>query len=160
MCGTYLGSSTDDLGAAPQLSGWWRRVGATVVDELILFLPTYVVLIGVGAFAGIVVGALAGSLLGGFYMVKLLTMPEGQTIGNRVVSTCVRDATTGHVLTNTQALKRWGFVALYSLLGLSGARSGTAFVGLIGLVDCLFPLFNVRKQTLHDKFAGTIVLRK
>ncbi len=161
VCGTQVAvNPTADFGATPQLSGWWRRVGATVIDEFILFIPTYVVLVGVGAIAGLVIGALAGSALGGFYMVKLLTRPEGQTIGNRVVSTCVRDATTGQLPTTRQVLKRWGFVAVYSLFGLTGAHSGTMVVGLFGLVDCLYPLFNVRKQTLHDVFAHTIVLNK
>jgi uncharacterized RDD family membrane protein YckC len=120
----------------------------------------YVVLVLVGAALGVIVGALASIALGGFYMVKLLTMPDGQTIGNRVVSTYVRDATTGYVLTTKQAIKRWGFVALYSLLGLTGAHVGTELVGAIGLIDCLYPLFNTRKQTLHDVFAGTIVLKR
>ena len=70
----------------------------------------------------------------------------------------MRDATTGQVLATGQALKRWGFVAAYSLFGLTGAHSGTVVVGVIGLVDCLYPLFNARKQTLHDIFAQTIVL--
>jgi uncharacterized RDD family membrane protein YckC len=30
--------------------------------------------------------------------------------------------------------------------------------GLYALVDNLFPLFDARKQTLHDKFANTIVV--
>ncbi len=161
VCGSVLAPITvDGTANAPELSGWWRRVGATIIDELILLIPTYVALLVVSLFAGDVVGALAGSALGGFYMVKLLTRPEGQTIGNRAVSTYVRDATTGQVLTAAQALKRWGFVAAYSLFGLTGAHSGTVVVGLLGLVDCLYPLFNRRKQTLHDIFAGTIVLVK
>jgi uncharacterized RDD family membrane protein YckC len=159
VCGTVLPPiKVDGTSSAPRLSGWWRRVGATLVDELILVIPTYAVLLIVGTFAGVIVGALAGSALGGFYQVKLLTNPDGQTIGNRVLSSYVRDATTGQVLATGQALKRWGFVAAYSLFGLTGAHSGTVVVGVIGLVDCLYPLFNARKQTLHDIFAQTIVL--
>jgi uncharacterized RDD family membrane protein YckC len=26
------------------------------------------------------------------------------------------------------------------------------------LIDCLYPLYDKRNQTLHDKFAGTIVV--
>lgn len=160
VCGSTVLSSPDfESATTSQLSGWWRRVGATIVDELVLFIPTYLVLIAVSLFAGLVVGALAGIAFGGIYMVKLLTRPEGQTIGNRVVATQVRDATTGQCLTTRQALKRWGFIAAYSLFGLTGAHAGTVTVGLLGLVDCLYPLFNARKQTLHDVFAHTIVLK-
>jgi uncharacterized RDD family membrane protein YckC len=29
---------------------------------------------------------------------------------------------------------------------------------LVLLADCLYPLYDQRNQTLHDKFAGTIVV--
>jgi uncharacterized RDD family membrane protein YckC len=36
---------------------------------------------------------------------------------------------------------------------------GLQIVGLIGLLDDLFPLFSPTKQTLHDKFAGSVVVK-
>ncbi len=160
VCGTVITTSNEEVSGAPELSGWWRRVGATLVDDILLFIPTYVVIMVVTAIIGLVGGTIAGLLLQGAYMVKFLARPAGQTIGNRLVDTYVRDATTGQVLTSQQVLRRWGFVAVYSLFGITGSMVGTSIVGAIGLVDCLYPLFNARKQTLHDKFAGTIVLRK
>ncbi|WP_425308370.1 RDD family protein [Ammonicoccus fulvus] len=35
-----------------------------------------------------------------------------------------------------------------------------AFIPLVGLIDVLFPLWDRRKQTLHDKIAGTQVVRE
>ncbi|MHB1089187.1 MAG: RDD family protein [Acidimicrobiales bacterium] len=160
VCGTLVTTASEEVSGAPVLSGWWRRVGATLVDDILLFIPTYVVIMLVTAVAGLISGTIAGLLLQGLYMVKLLARPAGQTVGNRLVDTYVRDATTGHALTNQQVMRRWGFVAIYSLFGVTGSMLGTSIVGVIGLVDCLYPLFNARKQTLHDRFAGTIVLRK
>jgi len=160
VCGTIVTSSIDGTNtAAPVLSGWWRRVGATLVDDVLLFIPTYAVIALVTAVAGLISGTIAGLAVQGIYMVKLLARPAGQTVGNRLVDTCVRDATTGAPATTQQILRRWGLVAAYSLFGLTGSVLGTTVVGIIGLVDCLYPLLNERKQTLHDKFAGTIVLR-
>ena len=161
VCGAIVTLDGDTTTAgAPVLSGWWRRVGATLVDDILLVIPTYAIAALVTSVAGLGGGALAGLALEGLYMVKLLARPAGQTVGNRMVDTFVRDAITGQALTTQQAVRRWGFVAAYSLFGLTGSTLGTTVVGVIGLVDCLYPLFNQRKQTLHDKFAGTIVLRK
>lgn len=160
VCGTLITTTSEGIDSVPVLSGWWRRVGATLVDDILLFVPTYIVIVAVTAVIGLISGTIAGLLVQGFYMVKLLARPAGQTVGNRMVDTYVRDATTGQTLTNQQVLRRWGFVAVYSLFGITGSVLGTSIVGVIGLVDCLYPLFNARKQTLHDRFAGTIVLRK
>jgi uncharacterized RDD family membrane protein YckC len=173
-CGTFSGQSNSgqtDLASRTELSGWWRRVGATIVDSLVLVIPTTIVAVVVAQFAGTTIGELAGVAAQGVYMVELLASPRGQTIGNRMVGTRVRDELTGAALSRVQALRRWGFIAVYSLLEVFsqsgttsthalGATGGLALVmSLVGLADCLFPLFNTRKQTLHDRFARTLVER-
>jgi uncharacterized RDD family membrane protein YckC len=161
ICGTPLNvNAPSDRGPIPQYSGWWRRVGATLIDELILVLPTIFVSAVVAAIAGTLAGELLGLAVGGVYMVTLLSRPAGQTIGNQAVSTYVRDAVTGLPISTTQALKRWGFIAAYGLIDLLVSPNSLTIVGVIGLVDFLYPLFNARKQTLHDLFAGTVVYLK
>jgi uncharacterized RDD family membrane protein YckC len=147
-----------DSDSPVELAGWWRRVGATFSDDLILIIPTILVADLVRAIAGSFVAVIAGLAVEGFYMIYLLSSPSGQTIGNRVAATRVRDALTGHSISRQQAVKRWGFIALYGiLLPVGGAIMYVVFV--VALVDVLFPLFNPRKQTLHDLYAGTIVVR-
>ena len=140
------------------LAGWWRRFGATFSDGLILLLPTLLIVSFFAATSGYTIAYFIGSALQGVYMVKLLAGARGQTIGNRVAATRVRDAKSGQTITSQQALKRWGLVAAYSALSLLGPASGGLFFTLIYLIDCLWPLIDQRKQTLHDKFAGTIVV--
>lgn len=165
QCGTELhGSYCSDCGhfsteppavrSDVKLAGWWLRVGATVVDDAILFVPSLLVALVVGGWSG----SLLGVAIDGLYMVKLLSSPSGQTIGNRVVRTQVRDALTGSIITTRQSLKRWLFVALYSIFIVANIPGLTLSVSMLGLIDCLFPLFNERKQTLHDRFARTIVV--
>jgi len=155
VCGTPVVAPT----SAVALSGWWRRVGATVVDNLLLFIPSSIAFLLVTDFAGRYVGALAALAIQGTYMVRFLASAKGQTIGNRVVDTAVRDALTGVAITTSQALRRWGFIALYGVLDITLPTTYTAIPTVIALIDCLFPLFDARKQTLHDKFAGTLVVR-
>jgi uncharacterized RDD family membrane protein YckC len=91
--------------------------------------------------------------------VKLIATRRGQTIGNRVALTRVRDAASGQGVTMVQALKRWAFVAAYQLVVLIVAGQYALYVLLVVIaIDDLTPLFNHRKQTLHDKFASTIVV--
>jgi uncharacterized RDD family membrane protein YckC len=139
-------------------AGWWRRVGATVVDNLLLFIPTYAAFL-VGARAGgVVLGDLATLAVQGAYLVGLLARPDGQSVGNRVVGTRVRDV-GGGPLVHAQALRRWMVVALYSSLELTGNSALLYLFALPALADCLYPLMNARRQTWHDRFADTVVVR-
>jgi uncharacterized RDD family membrane protein YckC len=138
-------------------AGWWRRVGATVIDSLLLLIPIVVV---AGAFGTrrSLLQALASIAIQGAYEIYLLSRPSGQTIGNRVAGTVVRDATTRGQITMRQAQRRWGVVALYNLIALFGTTEATSIVVGLALVDVTYPLLNARKQTWHDRLAGTVVL--
>ena len=161
VCGTAL-STKENPDAAPAgtiLAGWWRRVGATFADNLILIIPTLVVASIFEGIGGVYTGAVAGLLLQGFYMVWQISSKSGQTVGNRVAASKVIDALTGSRVSMLQAVKRWGFVAVYGSLEFTGTRGASIVVSIFGLIDVLWPLFDARKQTLHDKFAGTLVVR-
>lgn len=155
VCGTAVVGESQGV----VLSGWWRRVGATFVDSLLLFLPLYIVFTLVGDVAGLIAGAVVSFALQGAYMVSFLASESGQTIGNRVVATQVRDALTGAAITRSQALRRWGVISAYGVLNVVLPPSLAGIPAMLFLADCLFPLLDARKQTLHDKIAGTLVVR-
>ena len=168
-CGTAVdalpcpvcGAAAPDHPAAstPPYAGWWQRAGATVVDNLVLLIPTYIVFLLGDAVGGWLLGAAAGLAVQGLYLVAMLSRPDGQTIGNRMVGTRVRDATTGLSITRQQAMRRWVVIGVYSALELAGTTNYAILLTIPALVDCLYPLFNERKQTWHDRIAGTLVLR-
>lgn len=158
VCGAPLIDGPSTTRSPGQLAGWWRRVGATLTDNIILLLPTTVVLILVSAVAGSLIGAFAGIAVQGLYQVMLLASTRGQTLGNRIVATRVRDRVTGGPISTRQALWRWGFVAVYSVIALVNNPASTAVVTVVALIDVLFPLANPAKQTIHDRLAGTIVV--
>lgn len=140
------------------LGSWWRRFGATFADGLVLILPLLIIESFFTSLAGELDGVLAGLVVQGLYMIKLTSSVRGQTIGNRVAHTRVRDASTGDQITNIQALKRWGFITVLTLPVISGVGAGFIVYLVLALVDNLWPLFDKRNQTLHDKVAKTIVV--
>ena len=158
VCGTPVLADTRTDAVTTVLAGWWSRVGATIIDSLVLVVPTLVLDLLLGSLIGqiVAVGVQAA------YMIGLQTKPAGQTLGNRALQTRVRDALTGRTISVRQAAVRWGFIAFYGVLEVlssTGASSLTAAVSLLALADCLYPLFNPRKQTIHDRLARTIVVR-
>jgi uncharacterized RDD family membrane protein YckC len=85
-------------------------------------------------------------LLGCLYH-ALMTGSSGQTIGKRAVGIKVVDATTGGPV---------GFGKAFARALIQGA---TALIcGLFWLLDHLWPLWDERKQALHDKAVGSIVV--
>jgi len=148
-----------DASTGLRLASWWHRVGATFSDNLILLIPTYLAFILVGSVLGVLAGFIASTGVQGLYLVKLLASPRGQTIGNRIVGTRVRDEKTGQAINSQQAFKRWGFVALYQMvIVLLFGRYALYSLGVVSLIDYLYPLFDEHKRTIHDRFAGTIVV--
>jgi uncharacterized RDD family membrane protein YckC len=160
VCGASVAAiGTADALTGLKLAGWWRRVGATFTDNVILFLPSTLVLSIFTATSGALLGVFAYMAIQGVYLVKLLTSARGQTIGNRAALTRVRDAVSGQAITTQQALKRWGFVAVYQLVvAFVAGNYAWELIVIVSAIDDLYPLFNARKQTWHDRFAGTIVV--
>lgn len=154
---TTLG--VDDPTTGLRLCGFWRRVGATFSDNVIMFLPSYLVFAVIGAGLGLFWGFIFGVAAQGVYQVRFISGTRGQTIGNRVAQTMVRDQTSGALVTRNQALKRWGMVAIYtSVPVLIGGNLAIVVIVALMLIDNLWSLFDPRKQTLHDKLAETIVV--
>src|ERR1035437_1218056 len=157
ICGSRATDVVFDS-VTPILAGWWGRVGATLLDSVILVLPTLVLVLLLGNLFGEIAAIAAEAS----YLIILQTQPDGQTLGNRMVQTRVRDALTGHVITRRQAAIRWVVVAVYAVLVTlpsTGSHSFTVSVSVLAVADCLYPLFNARKQTIHDRIAHTIVVR-
>ncbi len=126
------------------LSGWLRRVGATLLDGLIVGVPLSIIfaIIGLGSAGREVIDALvfiayAVLLIGG----------RGQTVGDMVVTSQIVDATTG-------AKPTYGKVAIRVLVSYG---LGITVIG--GILDILWPLWDDRNQTIHDKAAGTLMIR-
>ena len=158
------------------LASWGKRVGAALLDLLVLIIPIIALsaALGVGAFAGgdlecavnpgtgvtectggdtsFVVGLILAQLVPwvvqGLYATFLNGGERGQTIGKRIVNIQVRDEATGGPIGYGKAFLRW----------LVGALLSIFTCGIGGLLDALWPLWDNKRQTLHDKVVNSLVV--
>ncbi|HET9078690.1 MAG TPA: RDD family protein [Acidimicrobiales bacterium] len=133
------------------LAGWWSRVGATIIDGIIIGIPAFLLFYAAGSGS---VGARASAeivvvIAEALYFTLMLSR-QGRTVGNMAVGTRVIDARTGGPLSTGKALGRWAAQLLFGLLSVA--------LFIPTLLDYLWPLWDRRNQTLHDKIAGTLVV--
>jgi uncharacterized RDD family membrane protein YckC len=148
--------------AAGELSGWWRRVGAVVIDALILGV-TGAILGGVLAAAGdasedatTAFSLLFGVLLGVVYYGALMSRDganNGQTLGKQAAGIRV-------VRKDGQPVT-FGFAVLREVLVKTILFSYAAIVTLYlaTLLNYLWPLWDPENRALHDRIVGTHVKR-
>ncbi|HEY4410799.1 MAG TPA: RDD family protein [Acidimicrobiia bacterium] len=127
-----------------QQADWWRRLAALVVDSAVLWLPTYALTRSMDRPVRLAVL----TVLGVVYFALLNGGTKGQTLGKMLWGVRVRDAATGGPLGPAKAAVRYLAPALLSIVTF----------GLIWLPDGLWLFWDRRRQTLHDKVAGSVVV--
>ncbi|MGA7834148.1 MAG: RDD family protein [Acidimicrobiales bacterium] len=159
------------------VAGFWWRVLAFVLDEVILDLALYLSLRDVNlTFLGQAIVAVVANFL---YFGLMVGLAKGQTLGMMLCRMRVVNASDRGAVTLTQALVR---SALYSVLLLVASvyhykakrsshlttkqaevvlRHGVIYLGLSvpHFLDLLWAAWDKQRQTLHDKFAKTVVIR-
>jgi len=139
-------------------AGFWIRLGAYLIDFIILMVVAFVIgaLLGVSIFTGspdyYSSGARWGSLAV-FYLIFIIVIwlyyamqessPAQATVGKRAVNIRVTDLDGNRI----------GF-------GKATARTIVKFIPIIGPLGCLAIGFSDNKQGLHDWAAGTYVIYK
>jgi uncharacterized RDD family membrane protein YckC len=140
-----------------ELASWGRRLAALLVDAIVLGLAIAVALFA----AGMPVDELRDRLQDGetLLFVVLFLIPEGiyytaligsrsQTFGKMALGIKVVDAESRSPIGYPRAFTRW----------MSTAAMRALFT-IPTVVDHLWPLRDRRNQSLHDKFARTVVVR-
>jgi uncharacterized RDD family membrane protein YckC len=146
------------------LATWGSRVGASLLDAIIVGVPAMLLVLALGFFGGTRVdpatgelssegaGALLGAMLivlgaGILYRVLLEGGQRGQTVGKMALNIRVCDVSTGGSIGYGRAFLRW---LVASILW--------AVLYIPGIVDVLFPLWDPKRQTIHDKAARSVVV--
>jgi len=172
-----------------QLAGWWRRVGAYVLDILVVTPVVLVLALPwvreiVSAYADLVSEAMRAAEPGGtgpdptslttdlavpFLILTLIGLGvnfayhvsflkwKAATPGKLVLGLRVRLRETPGPLSWGTVLLRWLGQFGYGLLGLVPVL-GT-ILSIYPLIDSLWPLWDAKKQAVHDKIAKTNVVR-
>ena len=140
-----------------QLASWWQRLAALLIDGLILGAVVLFTLLAAGMSLQEVNDTVwnASSMA----VIALFVLPEAiydtamvgarsQTFGKMVLGIAVVDASSHGRIGYLRAFRRWlSTTFLWALFTIPG------------IVDHLWPLRDARRQTLHDKFAGSVVVR-
>ena len=138
------------------------RIGAWLLDGLVLLVPTMIVMLGVGR------PTLDGNTLVLRHEVAVLTAIFGLRSVYELVCTALRGQTVGKRVCKIQVLRMddgslpgWG-VALTRVIAQNIANLLAVVVGPIGglyqLADFLFVLRAPLHQALHDMAARTVVI--
>jgi uncharacterized RDD family membrane protein YckC len=144
--------------AASELASWGRRLAALMIDSVVLATIITVTVLA----AGVPPDELNDRIRNGDSLLILLlfVVPEAiyttaligslnQTFGKMAVGIKVVDAENRSPIGYTRAFTRWLSTAfLWALLWVPG------------ILDHLWPLRDNRKQTFHDKFARSVVVRR
>lgn len=158
------------MNAAPvwELSGWWRRVGAYIIDSILLSLAA-AALIAVGFVSsgasffndndepsdGILLPMffLGVLVLPTIYYCWMMSATNGQTVGKQALDIrVVRE--DGLAVDALFAFKRQ--ILVINLL--FGLVLGFFLFGLPQLIDYLWPLWDSKNQALHDKIVKSRVV--
>ena len=146
------GDGNAGVAKTPVYVGFWRRVGASLIDTLAVLaviLPVLVAVYGTNYFS-MAQGGLAGpvdflvQVVFPAVAVILFWKFRGATPGKMLVSARVVDAKTLGPLSNGQAIGRY-FAYFVSMLPL--------------MLGFIWVAIDKRKQGFHDKLAGTLVIQ-
>lgn len=132
------------------------RFVAILLDGLIVGIPLVIVEAILGIF-GSPIAAVISAIAYFLYEGLLLASQNGQTVGKKIMSIRVVSV-DGQPLTMNKTFTRAGVKAVLSVLG-SIKPPITSVLGILSLLDYLWPLWDANKQTWHDKAAGTYVVK-
>ncbi|TDW19099.1 putative RDD family membrane protein YckC [Kribbella kalugense] len=170
------------------LSGWWRRVFARIIDSIIAGIiglpltgyfyyqyskvlwqyvkdtmdqasagtPTTTATLPPEVYKWLIPAALIGYLVSFVYEYLFLTK-KGATPGKMALNIAVRLRDVPGIPPGAAVAKRYGVIVLLSVVGVIPLIGTLA--GFVALLNYLWPLWDDKKQALHDKVAGTNVVR-
>lgn len=147
----YVEDST--LSQAVVYSGFWRRVAASLIDSVVLSVVGFIlgVVLGIAMVSGgtddtevvELTGNVVGIFLGWLYYALMESSSKQATIGKMVMGIKVTDLEGNQI----------------SFARASGRHFGKIISSLILAIGYLMMLWTEKKQTLHDKMAGCLVVK-
>ena len=144
-------------GVRSDYASWGRRVGAYLLDALVIAVP-FIVIIVIALLAGdpeeddgtwgiIGIAYLLTIVAPFIYFTVMHGRESGQTLGKRWVRIRVADDSTGRSIGYGRAFGRYAITFVFWLIVIPA------------ILDYLWPLWDRKKQALHDKVVGSVVVR-
>jgi uncharacterized RDD family membrane protein YckC len=145
MNSSFSPFTTNDVQASVQYAGFWKRVGASLLDGIIFAIPLGIISGLIFGFNNNGGGSNLFEFIAGFLYKALMESSSNQgTLGKMIVGIKVTDL-NGDRLSFGRATGRY-FASI-----LSGLMCGIGFM-MAGWTS--------KKQALHDMIAGTLVVNK
>lgn len=143
-----VGASTPAaLFSAVQYAGFWRRVGAGLLDGLLVGVVSsviWVIFILWAGVVGLVVGYIAAEILGWLYYALMESSSRQATLGKMAL---------GIIVTDTEGQR-------VSFARATGRHFGKIISGIILDIGYIMIAFTAKKQGLHDIMASCLVVIK
>ncbi|MQY03939.1 RDD family protein [Actinomadura macrotermitis] len=158
----YGGPAAGYADPAEGLAGRWRRLGAAIIDSVIVGAVSALVSLPFPEVVRVVTvdgesdvrysgpGALVNFLtaLAAFLYYVIMHAKRGQTVGKMLLGIRVVRAEDGGAISFGRSAARTAFYYVLSFVTC----------GIGGLVDVAWILWDPRRQALHDKVARTLVV--
>jgi uncharacterized RDD family membrane protein YckC len=137
-------------------ASWGRRFVAYLVDLLVILVPLVVLIVAIvladpsddsAAWVVVVVAYVATIVVPFLYFTYFHGESRGQTPGKRLLGIRVVSDESGRSIGFGRAFGRYAITAVF----------GFFFIPVI--LDYLWPLWDSKNQTLHDKVVGSVVVR-
>lgn len=153
-----------------ELSGWWRRAFALIIDSLIVgalaFVVALVTFAIVGA-AGAADSSFASASAGVLIVVLFLGYLAAAILYQPIIMARTNGKTFGKMATGIQVVRvngervDFGYSALRQVvvIGLLFGWVGSFFLGIPLLLDYLWPLWDSENRALHDMLVQSRVVR-
>ncbi len=146
-----------------RLGSWGARVGAAIIDGLIIFVPSMILLFAIGAGIassddGDGSAASIGGFIATFFVILLVWLFYAPVMMSRT-----NGKTVGRMVTNIRVIRAngkpmsFGWACLREIVvkGILINGIGSATFGLLGLLDVLWPLWDDENRALHDFVVDT-----
>ena len=153
-----MNQTNEDAAGGHELASWWRRLAALILDGLILagVVVTTMMLAGV-PLEDVNATILEGSSLA---LILLFVLPKAIYDTAMIGS---RNQTFGKMALNIKVVDEVDRVTPIGYARAFTRWLSTAFLWALftvpGVLDHLWPLRDRRRQTFHDKFARSVVVR-
>jgi uncharacterized RDD family membrane protein YckC len=131
-----LDDTSSGLGGSP--AGFWRRLAGSIIDSIVVGVVTYALEAVVSQTLGVLLGLVVSAAYFTWFHGRTGQTPGDAALGVRVVD--LRD-NVGSPIGYNRALLRW----LVSIVS-----------GAVLVLGYLWMLWDGRKQTWHDKAAGSL----
>ena len=128
------------------LAPYSKRLGGYILDGIILGVGSLILIVIFSLLKVTFIGLILALILFLFYAPYFIGSRGGQTIGMKVTGVKCIDAKTGETASFG---KGFGRNILHLLFG---------FFYIVQILDLLWPLWDDKNQTIHDKAASTLVV--